>query len=312
MSGIGTSWHSYPKIFALGHRMVAELLLDPVLVEEKIDGSQFSFGRFDGGLKCRSKGAQLNVDVPERMFERAVEVARSLDLHDGWTYRAEYLQKPKHNSLVYDRTPQNNIILFDINTGEEEYLSYEDKRGEANRIGLETVPLLYSGLVFSPQDILSFLDRVSVLGGQKVEGVVIKNYSRFGPDKKALMGKYVSEAFKEVHGKEWRENNPTSGDIIQRLILSLRTPARWAKAVQHLRERGEITDSPKDIGPLIKEVQRDIQEECADEIRDALYVHAVGHIRRGVTGGLPEWYKEELLKLQFEPIADRPTRPDEE
>jgi hypothetical protein len=41
------SWHSYPSLFAIGHRALAELLLDPVPVEETIDGSQFSFGMGD-------------------------------------------------------------------------------------------------------------------------------------------------------------------------------------------------------------------------------------------------------------------------
>ncbi len=34
------SWHSYPSIYNLGHREVAEILKSPVNVEEKIDGSQ--------------------------------------------------------------------------------------------------------------------------------------------------------------------------------------------------------------------------------------------------------------------------------
>jgi hypothetical protein len=54
--------------------MVTSLLLDPVIVEEKLDGSQFSFGRFGGELKCRSKGAQPNLFAPEKMFDIAVEV----------------------------------------------------------------------------------------------------------------------------------------------------------------------------------------------------------------------------------------------
>ena len=29
------SWHSYPSIFAMGHRALKELFLDPVIVEEK-------------------------------------------------------------------------------------------------------------------------------------------------------------------------------------------------------------------------------------------------------------------------------------
>lgn len=299
LENMGSSWHSYPKIFAIGHRAVAELFLDDVLVEEKVDGSQFSFGRFGGELKCRSKGATINVDVPEKMFAEAVEVVKALDLRDGWTYRAEYLKTPKHNSLAYDRIPNNHIIVFDINTMEEQYLPHTEKRGEAERLGLETVPLIFAGRIDSPQSILAYLETVSVLGGQKIEGVVVKNYARFGMDKKVLMGKYVSEAFKEVHSKEWKDGNPKTGDVIQRLILGLKTPARWNKAVQHLRERGELTDSPKDIGGLIKEVQTDIAAECEDEIKQALYTYALPQIRRACTGGLPEWYKEELLKRQF-------------
>lgn len=303
---MNTSWHSYPKIYALGHKAISELLLDDVLVEEKIDGSQFSFGRFDGELKFRSKGAVINAEYPEKMFSEAVEVAKSLNLKDGWTYRAEYLKSPKHNTLAYSRVPKSHLILFDINTGEEEYLSYDEKHNEADRIGLEIVPILFSGKLVEASSLLQLLERESVLGGQKIEGFVIKNYKRFGLDKKALMGKYVSEEFKETHGGEWRENNPTNGDIIKRLIVQYRTPARWRKAVQHLQERGLITQSPRDIGELIKECQQDLIDEYTDEIKDALFNHAIKHIQRGVAGGLPDWYKGELLKLQFEPTVSIP------
>lgn len=293
------SWHSYPKIFALGHKAISELFLNDVLVEEKIDGSQFSFGKFGDELKVRSHGKVMISDAPEKMFEKAVEVVKTLDLHDGWTYRTEYLQKSKHNALAYDRTPKNNLIIFDINTNEEEYLSYDEKRIEAERIGLEIVPILYYGQITEPKILLEFLEKTSILGGQKIEGVVVKNYYRFGEDKKVLMGKYVSEVYKEVHSAEWRKANPSNSDVVQRLIMELKTPARWEKAIQHLREDGRLTQSPKDIGELIKEVQKDIKEECADEIKDALFKHTIGHIIRGITAGLPEWYKEKLLNLQF-------------
>lgn len=35
-----TSWHSYPKLYAMGHRAIADILLDDVIVQEKVDGSQ--------------------------------------------------------------------------------------------------------------------------------------------------------------------------------------------------------------------------------------------------------------------------------
>ena len=84
------SWHSYPSVYALGHKALDQLFEGPVLVEEKIDGSQYSMAVLeDGELHCRSKGAQINLVAPERMFERAVETARVLEplLHQGWTYR---------------------------------------------------------------------------------------------------------------------------------------------------------------------------------------------------------------------------------
>lgn len=298
------SWHSYPSIFAIGHRALAELLLDPVIVEEKVDGSQFSFGLFDQEgervLRCRSKGAQLNVVAPEKMFIRGVEVVKGLDLKVGWTYRAEYLAKPKHNSLAYDRIPEKHLMVFDINSGHEEYLSYAEKSAECARLGLEIVPLVFEGVIENVEHFRSMIDRKSALGGQMVEGVVVKNYRRFGPDKKVLMGKFVSESFKEVHAAEWKASNPTRTDIVERLIDTLRTPARWNKAVQHLRERGQIEDSPRDIGLLIKEAQIDVEKECMELIAEKLAEWALPQIRRGVVRGLPEWYKDELVKRQFE------------
>ena len=293
------SWHTYPSVYQLGHKAIAELLLDPVLVEEKVDGSQFSFGLFEDGYRAGSKGAQLNLIAPDSMFKKAVEVIQGLPLHEGWTYRAEYLMKPKHNALAYDRIPRQHLIVFDINIGHEEYLSWEAKVEEADRIGLEIVPKLLEGRIEDVQHFRALLETVSVLGGQKVEGVVIKNYLRFGLDKKALMGKFVSEAFKEVHAAAWKAENPSSRDILDRLIDTYRTPARWQKALQHLTEAGQIEGAPRDIGLLMREVAPDIEKECVEEIKEKLWAWAWPHIRRGAIRGLPEWYKDELLKRQF-------------
>ncbi len=296
-----TSWHSYPKIYNLGHSALYDLLSDSITVEEKIDGSQFSFGIFNGELKCRSKGQELIVDAPEKMFQQAVDTVKSIQhlLMDGWTYRAEYLQKPKHNSLAYDRIPNNHLIIFDISPNEETYYPYAYKVVQAKRLGLEVVPLIFEGKIENVEQILSLMDRVSILGGQKIEGLVIKNYKRFGPDKKVLLGKHVSEAFKEVHNKEWKKANPTNGDVLQLLGEQYRSKARWDKAVQHLRDSCDITGTPKDIGKLLKEVQIDIRAECEAEIKEQLYKWALPHILRMSIRGLPEWYKEELMKLQF-------------
>lgn len=296
-----TSWHSYPKVYALGHKAISPLLDRPVLIEEKIDGSQFSFGRFGGELKVRSRGKEMIPSAPEKMFSKAVEVVNGLNLRDGWTYRAEYLQKPKHNVLAYDRIPRKHLIIFDINDGHESYLPYEEKAIEAERLGLEWVPaILEDARIKESAEFLDLLKRVSVLGGQKIEGVVLKRYDLFGSDGKAMMGKYVSESFKEVHQQDWRKQNPGGKDIVQLLIEKYRTPARWNKAIQHLRERESLLDEPADIGPLLVEIEKDFGEECKDEIMRALWKWARPKLVRGVRAGFPEYYKEHLLDKQFE------------
>lgn len=293
---------SYSTVYALGHRAVLELLAGPVVIEEKIDGSQFSMTRsLDGELSCRSKGQDLVVDAPEKMFTRAVATAEALPLHPGWTYRCEYLNSPKHNTLAYARVPVQHLALYDVETGPQCYLSPEEKRAEAGRIGLECVPTIFEGMLECADMIPHMLNRASMLGGVDVEGVVVKNYALFTADKKVAMAKVVCEGFKEKNAENWKTENPVRADVVQRIIEALKTEARWQKAVQHLRERGELTESPKDIGNLIKEAQEDIRKEESEWIADQLLKHELPGILRSCIGGMPEWYKSKLAELAFEP-----------
>lgn len=296
---------SYPSIYNLGHAAIVDLLKGPVIVEEKVDGSQISFCKRNGELGARSKGANLNMLAPEGMFKRAVDTIQKIEplLRDGYTYRGEYLNAPHHNALTYSRTPKDHIILFDVNPGLESYLSPEEKRGLAAEIGLECVPVLFSGMVETAEEFRKLLDTESVLGGQKIEGVVIKpaDYALFGKDKKVLMGKFVSESFREVQAQTWEAEHKTPGsqDILQSLRSKYGTAARWNKALIHLKERGQIVNDPRDIGALMKEVPEDVLKECEADIKEDLFKWAWPQLRRMVGRGLPEWYKEELLKRQF-------------
>jgi len=291
----------YPKIWNLGHPAVDLLFEEDVVIEEKIDGSQFSFGILNGELSCRSKSKEIIVDAPEKMFEKAIESIKELEplLHPDWIYRGEYVVKPKHNCLKYDRVPKMFVIIFDIEIGEQRFLSYEDKVKECERIGLECVPQ-FTTKVNSMDEFSTILESKSILGDVRIEGVVIKNYHRFGKDGKALMAKYVSEKFKERNKQNFKSSNEGFTDMIHRIGQELRTEARWQKAAQHLMERGELEHAPKDIGGIIKEIQKDTKEEMEEVIKNALFQKAWKTIGRAIVRGMPEWYKEELLKRQFE------------
>ena len=301
------SIESYAKIYSVGHNalMGPQNILDgEITIEEKLDGSQFSFGMINGKLLARSKGAQLDIENPEKMFGKAIESIKKIShlLKLNFIYRGEYFQKPKHNVLCYDRIPKDHIIIFDILNDKKEYLSYEDKKLEAERIGLETVPLIYKGDA-NNIELNSFnklIDRVSCLGGAKIEGIVIKNYSKLSKDNSVLMGKYVSADFKEVHKNDWKKSKPeTSKDVLLILTEEYKTKARYQKAILHLEEAGKLSLSLKDIPLIIKEVQKDIEEECIDEIKEKLYNWAKPYLMRGVVTDVPNWWKEKLLEKQF-------------
>lgn len=292
---------SYPSIYAIGHKAIRDIFSTEVLIEEKIDGSQFSFRRIsETDWIAKSKGAILGGDI-QNLFKPAVETMVSLlpRIKIGWTYRGEAVCRPKHNTLSYQRAPTGGLVLFDIDDGLENYLSREEKEEEATRLGLEIVPVLYQGKITEFDQCKTFLERESYLGGVKIEGFVVKNYNLFTIDKKVMMGKYVSEAFKEKHSKDWKNANPGKNDVLANLIAVYKHENRWVKAVQHLRDAGQLKGDPSDIGLLIKEVALDIQKEETEIIKDKLFQWAWKTISSGATRGFPEWYKEYLAKRAF-------------
>jgi hypothetical protein len=291
---------TYPSIYNLGHRAIQDLLTVPVMVQEKVDGSQFTFWHDSESLHFRSKRTTVYAAEPG-MFQAAVKniqwLHTQIGLRYGYIYRGEYLLKPHHNTLKYNRVPNWNVILFDIQSSanEGDYLTYDEMKAEADRLGMEVVPLLAQGMV--TMDVLqNCMENESILGGTQIEGVVIKQITPtlWGADKKPLIGKLVREDFKEQHKVSWKAENPGQGDIIERLVDKYRTDARWNKSIQHLRDDGKLTNSPADIGLILRETSEDLLRETSDEIKEDLFRWAIKNIQRGVNRGLPEYYKNSL------------------
>lgn len=293
----------YSKVWNLGHKAVLQLFDDEVIVEEKIDGSQFSFMKDSNGtLHFRSKGCELHPPITDKLFKAAVEYILSIEhtLPLNTTYRGEILCRPKHNTLGYGRIPRHNIILFDIDLEDQKYVNRIEKAYLANELDLEVVPVLYEGTITDIAHIKFLLNKQSILGGTNIEGIVIKNYNKFDTFGKTLMSKWVSEVFKEKHGTEWKRHNPGKNDILLNLITIYKHENRWLKAIKHLQETGTLEDDPKDIGNLLKEICKDVNSECKDEIKESLFKWAWPKISRGIISGFPEFYKLKLAEKQFQ------------
>ncbi len=296
---------AFPKLFAIGTGYIADLFEGDVEVTEKIDGSQFGFGKSkDGELFIRSKGKLQPIDAPDKMFEVGADYVKSIAdrLPNGYTFYGEYLNKPRHSTLAYDRVPKNNIILFGVKKDDETYESDFDAIAKfAEILDIESVPLLFRGRIGSTDELLAHLETVSTLGGQKIEGVVVKRYEPwlFGGVPMPLKGgKYVSESFKEVHSADWSKENTTKGKW-ETFKDNYRTEARFNKAVQHLEDDGLLTRTPKDIGLLIKEARHDIVTEEKEVIKDFLWQEFSDDLLKVATRGLPEWYKKKLITDSF-------------
>jgi hypothetical protein len=298
---------AFPKIFAVGSHHIPRLFDGPVEITEKVDGSQFVFGKIDGELQIRSKGAMIVPESPNDMFAEGVEWVLSIqdNLPDNTVFYGEYLRKPKHNVLAYDRIPKNHFALFGVSTPGGEFVNaHIELASIASRLGCDVVPLLHEGTI-DHEELSKLLDTDSFLGGQKIEGVVVKRYEPLllgGQIINIHAGKYVSERFKEIHRKNWSKEH-TSGGKWQSYCAQFCTEARWEKAIAHLKERGELVHEPRDIGPLLKEIKEDITAEEKEAIMQVLWNLHKDDVFRIAIKGFPEWYKERLLKEAFDETA---------
>jgi hypothetical protein len=297
---------SIPKIYRLGDRHTSGILEGGVVVEEKYDGSQFSF-RVDmhrePKLVCMSKNTEINPKDPG-MFKQAVESAtRCYDasvLQADWVYQCEFIAKPRHNVLSYARIPVNYLVLFDVRDSSGVYLDLDEKHNIALLLNLELARVFHAGPLAPTQEWLAgFLASDSSLGGCKVEGIVIKNYAKEHDERPGhpRTAKIVSDAFKEVKAKNCTPGAPgkaEQNELVERVISRYRTEGRWCKAMQHLNEQGKLTKTPKDIGPLLSELWTDLLAEEKQQLMEDLFEVFTRALRMGVAKGFPEWYLHRL------------------
>ncbi len=295
---------TYPKIFHLGAPEIRDnLFKGGVEVTEKIDGSQIGFGLLSDGKLCiRSKGTVIYNDnylrQPDSLFKAAVEYIISIKdkLHAETSYYGEVVSTNKHNTLKYNSIPNNYVCIYGIQSKGYWVEDHDILTLESDKLGFSTVPLLYRGIITGKEQVDEFLQTESFYGGTKIEGVVIKNYGQTAISAYSSMcfGKYVSEAFKEANHAGWSQK-PSS---IEQFYASFTNKARWEKTLQHLRDDGKLSDSPKDIGLIIETTLNDFVTEEKEHLKEQLYGLYLRQVKQYVVKGLPEFYKARLAEKQ--------------
>lgn len=294
---------NYQKIQQIYNKEVKDILTaDNVVIEEKIDGSQFRIQiETDGTIGCGSHHQELS--MVDSQFKLATSIAESIFAghvpKERITIFCEYLKSPSHNTLTYERVPKQNLMLFDVLIGDK-YLNRVQKEAFAAVWNMELTPCLYQGpgKDISIEKVNELIQGISVLGKTKMEGVVIKAYDTFydinlypylqGHFK---MAKIVRPEFKEVNG----ENQSNQNNHLERIKEKYRTTARWDKAIQYCKDQGLVTDSMADMKHVIPRIKDDLTTEEKDNIKEDLWKAFGDEIIRSSVRGVPEWYKEKLM-----------------
>lgn len=264
---------SYRSPMRAEKRDAAEIITGAVevVVTEKIDGSQFKIHKDPQGVVWFGTKSRTIPHDQFGGFINGTDALRELRWIPGWVYFGEYLARPKQNKLAYDRTPPHNVILFDVMDETGAYLPRESVVAEAVRLGLMVVPLVRLDTLplddFAPDSltVAEWLREPSCLGGQTLEGVVAKVYHEDG---RLEQVKVVRTDFQEVGKKA-----VATGDVMDRVNAvgtAYLSSARWDKALQTVRDSGDLTGTKKDIGTCFRALNADLLTDCRPEMEQAL------------------------------------------
>ena len=301
----------YPKVLSLGQPLLCEIFDDPVEITEKIDGSQCRIHLTEEIVQCGSKNAGI---ADEKMFALAHDQATMMWNDSTWwtlgndiTLFTEFLNKEKHNVLIYSRVPRNNLYLFGAII-DDRHLQTKELTELANKLDIEPPHVVASEIEVGNQDDLNeYLKTPSALGNTILEGIVIKNYHRSYPALLAstqaffgypLCGKIVRDDFKERLNKEWSGKKQREAPLTK-ITTEFFTEARFHKAIQHLEEEGKITYEMNNLKDIIPEFYADLLDEEKDAIIEMVMRDFWKPLRRKCDSFAVQEWKKYLVEKQF-------------
>ncbi|XWV26339.1 hypothetical protein QJ857_gp0735 [Tupanvirus soda lake] len=263
-------------------------------IEEKIDGSQMAFLIHGGEIAFINKKKFLKGQ--SATYEKALTTLPIIKdkLNPDLIYYGEYVKSLKANVVVYHRVPKFFFILYDIySMSQKKWYNYNEKKLEAERVGLDCVPLLYCGdgstqpLYEVCTDIINQIESgqlQSCLGGTP-EGIVVK--------RDGAKFKMVTNAFKERHAVKQEKCIWMLSDYLKYIGEQFNVEPRFQKAYQHLVE----DETPVTPENLCFELDADLYKEYESHINSYINAQYLEYIRRGFTNS------KEALKTHPDPIA---------
>ena len=279
---IKMSFKKYPDIERLGHEDNQDILMfgdDNIVIEEKVDGGNGSFWiDKDEQIHFGSRNRDLTTDGDQKAFalqqiklrEHLSELeSQGIKINPDYLYYMEWMQR---HTINYTAVPY--VIGFDIRmrhnvegTGYGLFLAREAREQEFNRIGIENVPLVWSGKVsdLKKMNIIELIPRSKYYEGM-AEGIVIKNQSRKHPrENHQIYAKIVREEFKEDNRAVFGNIRGGTSDTTK-VVEEFCTEARIRKAILKFVNEDNIPLDMKLMQVVPSYVIKDIVKEEFGEI----------------------------------------------
>ena len=248
---------------------------DRIVIQEKIDGANFSF-RYDaesGTIKSFSRNKELDlVDTLRGAWNWAQKLDPNRVKDVLGTNRIMFAEWLVKHSVPYPKDMYQNAYCYDVyDESTLSYLGQDEVRKIVCDLGLNYVPVFYDGPFISWDHVRQFVGQTR-LGGDYGEGVVVKNQTRLNDPNNRLpfYTKIVCEKFAETKEHKIKLIDPeelAERQAAQELTESIVTEARVRKLVNKLVDSGVIPEEwgAHDMATIARNIGKNTYEDCVKE-----------------------------------------------
>lgn len=246
---------------------------DEIIIQEKIDGSNFSilYDRVTDSLRGFSRRLEL---TPNNTLRGAYDWMMSLNKEKVKEVLGEnlilFMEWLTPHSIKYPKECYNQPYCFDVyNTSTLSYLPQKDVKEIVSKLSLNYVPVFYEGPFISWNHAQSFVGK-TYMGGETGEGVVVKNMTKLKDpqNRKPYYLKIVISDFVEKRKMKSYDPEKIKESEEKRLLSeTIVTKGRVIKLLHKMVDEGILRENWDESDVLIikKNLSRALYYDCVKE-----------------------------------------------
>lgn len=272
---------------------------DHIVIQEKIDGSNAHVVREGDSFQAFSNHLVLNeVQNLQGFYFWVKEHYQQIpSKYEGLSVYGEWLT-PHH--CWYPANCFGEFYVFDVMDSDGKYWKQGRVEELAAECGFQYAPVLYDGEFQDWRHVASLVGK-TLLGGEKGEGVVVKNQN--------ILNKQSSVFYVKVVSKEFQETNKAR-QVIKTLPMdeickqeetkeeacSIVTKARVRKMLLQCIDNGELSPNWKSlsVNEVTKLVKRWVYKDCLKEEKETM--DSIGKVFGKYCNDLTKQHLQELIQ----------------